>query len=287
MSGFSFSFKPFAFGFLSVSLQVCLLLVLLLSSVATVRAQTGFPCTYTTQNNTLYNLTSLMGFQITGSSPTGDNNYYLSMCGVAPFCKRDGSMACQAAPGQSPESVNVYDVAYSNDDIAPHFWSVVPGGIQLTAYGSRIYCTNSGDERTGKFTIYCDPRYNGTITSFTGPVVESPTCTYNFYINHTAGCPLALPPATTQPPVTTTTTIAPTPCSCEIATTSTDQTTFTGAGFGVGVGVGIVICAATTIAYVFITRRLGKRRWKQMDDEPKGMQMGTLESGATSDETTA
>lgn len=220
-------------------------------------AQT-FSC-YTELNGTAYNLTSLTGTEISGVS--GDYTFYLNMCGVGPHCRRDGAMACQIS---NYDPINTqYDIAFSNDDVAPHNWTTIPNGVQLQAYGSGIYCGAEGNERRAVIQILCAPNVTTVPTSFNQTVWESPTCTYNMVIVHQSGC--GYPVVPTLPPTSV-------PCNT-IADTTTDQSKVTGAGFGVGVVVGSVLTGAIGVALVFLKRRSGGStssgatgKWNQFSD---------------------
>lgn len=220
---------------------LCFLLALILSS----SSPNGFVSAEEDQyidcetitNNTYWNLTSLIETQITGHDSNNQWNYFLQMCRVAPACKRDGAMACQ----QSTSNLNdIFDTAFANDNIDYHYWTMIPGGIQLTAYGSGIYCQTKGNERKTVIQVYCST--NSTIpNTFDGPVVEGPDCTYTMRFNHTSGCGMPPPPP-----------IAP-PKTCS----DTDQSKVTAAGFFTGAIVGAVLAVGVQFTYAWYKRRNG------------------------------
>jgi hypothetical protein len=213
-------------------------------------AQT-FPCSFAV-NNSFYNLTSLSGTQINGTGNDGAYVFYLQLCSVAPACSLDGSMSCQAVDN---DAYAVYNVAFPNDNISPHFWTVIPGGIQLDAFGSRLYCESFGNERKGIVQIFCDPSITTPPLFFSSEVMEGPPCSYTMTINHTAGCALPLP-ATSN--------------AASVGVSGTDQSTVTSAGFGVGFLVGFIVAVALAIVSIILRRRcFGKpsNKWSKMDED--------------------
>lgn len=205
------------------------------------------------------------------------------MCNVAPACKRDGAMACQA-PFNDPTSV--YDLAFPNDDVAPHFWTWIPGGIQLDAFGSGLYCQYEGNERKSIVQVYCNPNVTSAPKNFSNFVVEGPPCTYTMTISHSAGCGGPIPQTSTVTPV---------------VSSSTDQSTVTGAGIGVGIIIGIALTVAAGATFIWVKRRTradnftdattdkrgttGANKWNKFEDDKINMSTipGT-ETGST-DET--
>jgi len=257
---------------LCVCASICLLVV---RSSPFASAQPFFACNFQ-QAGLAYNLSVLYGTQIHGANADGGWLFYLNMYGVAPICNGNGAMACQedaSYPGV------VYDTAFPNDNIFSHYWSVLPGGISLTAFGSRQYCQYDGNERTTVVQVLCDYTITTVPANFSIPVVEGPVCTYTMVITHISGCG--------TPIVNTTMAPASTVAPQVLSSNSVDQSTVTGAGFGSGLVVGIVLTVAVGVAFVWMKRRGGKTegKWNKMDDD-KHLNMGTMQGSTARDETT-
>lgn len=191
-------------------------------------------------NGSFYNLSSLTGTQISGNNSNNGWMYFMNVCAVSPACHEDGAMVCQS-PSTDPSSI--FDLAYPNDDVLPHFWTKIPGGIELTAFGSGRYCQRWGDYRRTIIHVYCNESITEAPKSFSGPVVEAPDCTYTFQIQHVSGCPLPIP-ATPE-----------TPTAAPSTGGGGDSNAVTGAGVGVGIIVGLIIALIFVGGYVIWKKR--------------------------------
>jgi hypothetical protein len=219
-----------------------------------VNAQYFFPC-QVIANGSFYNLTALSTVQITGNSSDNYFSYFLQLCAVAPKCHESGSMACQAHNILDPDQW--YGVAFPNDDVFPHFWSAIKAGpnvtqygIELTAFGEGRLCSKYGDYRRLIVHVYCDPTQIDPPLTVVGSVVEAPTCTYTFIINHVSGCPLPIPP-----------TIAINGGS------SSSAEGVTGAGVGVGIIVGLVIASILVGGYVYWKKQKAPDKFRKVGSQ--------------------